>query len=199
MSHGFVGNTTDQGALIRVYACYTPPRPRLHPPCVQGPATRINVLQQSALPAIVEPPRSILIRTGQTANLSVTASGLPAPTLQWQTRPANSTGAWSNVATGTGATTAQYITAPLALADNGVQFRVVATNALGSAESTAVYGLGQRSQRGADDHDAARKPERGSGQRCRVRGERSRHGSAELSVVSATARPCPAPTARCCA
>ena len=135
-----MGNTTErQGALIRVYACYTTPRDGVAArPCVYGPATRLNVLQQSALPAIVEQPRSMLIRTAQTANFSVTATGLPAPTLQWQTRPANSNGAWSNVATGTGATTAQYISAPLALADNGVQFRVVATNALGSAESNAV-------------------------------------------------------------
>ena len=44
-------------------------------------------------------------------SLSATASGLPAPTLQWQTRAANSTGAWSNVTTGTGAITANYTTA----------------------------------------------------------------------------------------
>ena len=62
----------------------------------------MNVLQQSALPSIVDAPRSVLVRTGQTANLSATASGLPAPTLQWQMRPANSTDAWSDVTTGTG-------------------------------------------------------------------------------------------------
>lgn len=135
--HGFVGAATDQGSLIRVYACFTP-RDAAAPPCVTGIATRLNVLQQSAAPEIVAAPRSMLVRTGQTANLSVTASGLPAPTLQWQTRTANSSGAWSDVTTGTGATTANYITAPMALADNGVQFRAVATNSMGSAESSAV-------------------------------------------------------------
>ncbi len=136
--HGFVATATDQGALLRIHACYTPPAPAEAPPCVDSAITRINVLQQSALPTIVDAPHSILVRTGQTASLSATASGLPAPTLQWQSRPANSTGAWSDVATGTGATTANYTTAALALGDNGTQYRMVATNAVGSVESTAV-------------------------------------------------------------
>ncbi|MFL6548768.1 MAG: immunoglobulin domain-containing protein, partial [Povalibacter sp.] len=95
-------------------------------------------LQQSALAAIVNAPRSVLVRTGQTASLSVTVSGAPAPTLQWQTRAANSTDAWSDVTTGAGPTTANYTTAATTLADNGIQYRVVATNALGSTASTAV-------------------------------------------------------------
>jgi Immunoglobulin domain/Immunoglobulin I-set domain/ZU5 domain len=134
--HGFVAAITDQGVLIRAHACYTPPSGAA-PSCVDSPPTRLNVLQQSAVPAIVDAPRSVLIRTGQTANLSVTASGLPAPTLIWQTRAANSTGAWSDV-TGAGATSANYTTPALALSDNGIQYRVLATNAVGNAASTAV-------------------------------------------------------------
>jgi hypothetical protein len=136
--HGFVATATDQGALIRAYACYTPPAPTAAAPCATTSGTRLNVLQQSDLPRIVTAPRSVLIRTGQTANFSVTASGAPAPTLQWQTRPANSTGEWTNVTVGTGATTADYTTAQRALSDNGEQYRVVATNAVGSAESVPV-------------------------------------------------------------
>ncbi len=135
--HGFIAAAADQGALIRVYACYTPPDVPA-PPCVTGPPTRINVLLQSALPAITDAPRSLLIRTGQTASLSATASGAPAPTLQWQTRAANSTAAWTDVSSGSGATTGNYTTSALALTDNGTQFRVVATNALGSAQSAPV-------------------------------------------------------------
>jgi hypothetical protein len=136
--HGFIATSTDQGALIRVHACYTPPAPAATPPCVTSSATLLNVLQQSAIPAITSAPRSVLVRTGETANLSASVSGLPAPTLQWQTRPANSNDAWSNVTTGTGATTANYTTAATALSDNGTQFRIVATNAVGSSASTAV-------------------------------------------------------------
>jgi len=136
--HGFVATAADQGALIRLTACYTPPAGTAPPPCVTSPATRINILQQSALPTIVDAPRSVLVRTGQTANLSTSASGLPAPALQWQWRSANSTGAWSEVTTGTGATSANYTTSAMALSDNGTQYRVVATNAVGSAASAAV-------------------------------------------------------------
>jgi hypothetical protein len=137
VSHGFIASAADQGALIRVYACYTPPDVAAAP-CVTGPPTRLNVLQQSALPTITNAPRSLLVRSGQTASLSASAGGAPTPTLQWQSRPANSTGAWTNVTTGTGGTTSNYTTDVLALSDNGMQLRVVATNAVSSAESNPV-------------------------------------------------------------
>ncbi len=138
VKHVFTATAADQGALIRINACYTPPAPTAAPPCVTSTPTRINVLQHSVLPVIVDPPRSVLIRTAETANFSVNVSGAPAPTLQWQTRPANSTGEWTNVSLGSGATSANYTTAPRTPVENGEQYRVVATNALGSAVSTAV-------------------------------------------------------------
>ena len=134
--HGFVATAADQGALVRVSACYTPldvPAP----PCVIGPATRLNVLQQSALPSIVDAPRSVLVTTGQTASFSAIAGGAPAPTLQWQIRAANDTGRLDR-RDRTGATTGSYTTAALTIADNGRQFRVVASNAVGTAESVPV-------------------------------------------------------------
>ena len=138
--HSFIATIADHRALIRARACYTPPPPTAGAatPCNVGPATRVNVLQQSALPAIVDQPRSVLIRTAETANFSATVSGLPAPTLRWQTRPANSSGGWTDVQVGTGATTASYTTAPRVPSDNGEQYRVVATNALGNIASTPV-------------------------------------------------------------
>ncbi|HEU4779687.1 MAG TPA: hypothetical protein VFS58_07360 [Steroidobacteraceae bacterium] len=132
--HGFIATSADQGALIRLRACYTPPTGAATP-CRISRNVLINVLQQSGLPLILESPRSSLVRTGQTANLAATATGLPAPTLQWQSRPANSSGAWINVTTGTGPTSSNYTTAALAPSDNGTQFRMVATNALGTATS----------------------------------------------------------------
>lgn len=140
VSHGFIATATDQAALLRVHVCYQPygGPPNLNQPCLFSTPTRINVLQQSALPTIVTAPRSVLVRTGQTASLSVTTTGAPAPTLQWQTRAANSNGAWTNVATGTGATTANYVTAVTSTADNGTQYRVLLTNSVGSIASTAV-------------------------------------------------------------
>ena len=138
VSHVFTATAADLGAMIRARVCYTPPAPTVAPPCHAFPYTRINVIQQSALPAIVEQPRSVLIRSVETANFSVSVSGLPAPTLQWQTRPANSTGEWTDVAVGTGPRTANYTTPPRVLSDNGVQYRVVVSNALGTVTSSPV-------------------------------------------------------------
>ena len=135
--HGFIASASDQGALIRAYACYTPPTVAA-PPCVRSTPTRLNVVQQGMAPAILEAPRSVLVQTGQTVSFSARAGGLPAPTLQWQTRAANSSGAWSDVSSGTGATSDSFTTPPVLLADNGRQYRVVASNAMGSAESAAV-------------------------------------------------------------
>jgi hypothetical protein len=132
--YGFVATAADQGAVLRVHACYTPPPPDA-PTCAVGQNILINVLQQSGIPQVVDSPRSSLVRAGQTANLSATVTGLPAPILQWQTRPANSSGAWSNVTTGTGPASPNYTTAALAPSDNGTQFRLVATNSMGSATS----------------------------------------------------------------
>jgi hypothetical protein len=136
--HGFVAIAADQGALLRLNACYTLPATAVAPPCVTSATLRLNVLQQSALPSFVTAPRSILVRTGQTASLSATTTGTPAPTLQWQTRPANSNAAWTNVTTGTGVVAANYTTDATALSDNGTQFRIVATNAMGTVASSAV-------------------------------------------------------------
>ena len=140
VTHGFIATAMDQAALLRVHVCYQPygGPPNLNQPCLYSTPTRVNVLQQSSLPTIVTAPRSVLVRTGQTANLSVTTAGAPAPTLQWQTRAANSNDAWTNVATGTGATSANYVTAVTSTADNGTQYRVLLTNTVGSIASTAV-------------------------------------------------------------
>lgn len=134
----FTATAADQGALIRINACYTPPAPTAAPPCVTSAVTQLNVLQASASPAIVIQPRSVLIRSAETANFTVTASGQPAPSLQWQSRPANSVGEWTDVSAGSGADMANYTTAPRSLSDNGEQYRVVATSMLGSAASAPV-------------------------------------------------------------
>lgn len=134
VSHGFVPSVADAGAQLRVRACYTP-RDVAPQPCVTSGTTTLNLLQASAFPSLTQWPRSVLVRSGQTASFNAAATGAPAPALQWQTREANSTGAWTDVpgATGTG-----YTTAVLGLADNGRQYRVVASNGAGSVESPVV-------------------------------------------------------------
>jgi hypothetical protein len=181
--HAFTATPADQGALLRARACYTPPTPETAPPCSLGTSTRIHVLQQSALPAFVEQPRSVLVSAVETANFSVSVSGLPAPTLQWQTRPANSSGEWTNVGVGTGATTATYTTPPRVLSDNGEQYRVVATNALGSAASTPVTVSVSDLAVAPSITTQAVATQRRLRWRRRVRRRRLRHGGHELPVA----------------
>lgn len=136
--HGFTAAAGDQGARLRAHGCYSAPAGAASAPstrCSAGPAARINVLQGGAVPAFSTEPRPVLVRIGETASFTVVTTGAPAPTLSWQSRPANSTAAWTDVG---GATAATYTTPPLALSDNGRQYRVVATNAMGSTASAPV-------------------------------------------------------------
>jgi hypothetical protein len=98
----------------------------------------LSVIAVPVAPSFSTLPRSMLVQSGQTASFSTVARGVPAPTLQWQTRPANSAGAWADVPAAQGGNSANFTTTALALADNGNQYRVVATNAGGSSESPPV-------------------------------------------------------------
>jgi hypothetical protein len=81
-------------------------------------------------PTITAQPFSQTVAVGQKATFSVVASGIPAPTYQWQN---GATGA--NIS---GATSASYTLATTSASDNGSTFRVVVTNAAGSATSNAA-------------------------------------------------------------
>jgi hypothetical protein len=106
--------------------------------CTQGAPIVIPVSGTGVAPVLSVSPRPVLILDGQTATFDATVTGTPAPTLQWQTRPANSNGAWADVTGGTGATAGTYTTPALTLADNGRQYRVVATNSAGQIASAPV-------------------------------------------------------------
>jgi hypothetical protein len=127
----------DNGARYRAVACVID-NTSLPSDCAETAAATLTATQSAELPVFTRMPASLLVRTGQTASLSALATGVPAPTLRWQRRDANSTGPWVDVSTGSGATTANYTTAPLAIGDNGMQLRVVATNAAGTTESNAA-------------------------------------------------------------
>lgn len=90
--------------------------------------------QQPIQPAFTTQPRSMAVRVGQTASFTAVVSGFPTPTLQWMSR-GDAAAEWSPVA---GATSATFTTALAALADNGRQYKLVASNALGNGESQIV-------------------------------------------------------------
>ena len=81
-----------------------------------------------AAPAIILPPASTAVTSGQPATFTVTATGTAPMTFQWS----------RNGAAIAGATAASFTTPPTATGDNNAQFTVRITNSLGSATSSAA-------------------------------------------------------------
>lgn len=137
-AHGLTATAADNGSLWRLTACWHDATLSTPDPCVTSKSLTLTVVDNGAAPVLTQQPRDTLVQTGQTASFSATAdptAQLPVTGWRWQSRPANSSGAWTDIA---GATAATYTTGPLALADNGTQVRVVASNAAGSTASDVV-------------------------------------------------------------
>lgn len=79
-------------------------------------------------PAILAAPTPVTVVAGASATFSVTATGLPAPTFQWQ----------RNGATLPGSTGSSYALATTTLADDGSLFRVIVSNRAGAITSAPV-------------------------------------------------------------
>ena len=93
-------------------------------------ATSAATLRVNQAPAITGQPNSVSANSGSTVTFSATATGSPAPTVQWQS---NNGGGWTNIS---GATSTSYST--LASGNSGTQFRAVFTNTFGTATSNAA-------------------------------------------------------------
>ena len=81
-------------------------------------------------PSISAQPSNQTVLVGQTATFSVTATGNPAPSYQWQNAATS-----ANIA---GATSASYTTPATMIADSGSTFQVVVTNSVASITSHAA-------------------------------------------------------------
>ncbi len=87
----------------------------------------------NAAPAITAQPTSASVVKGTVVSFSATASGYPAPTIQWQVS-SDGGSTWSNIS---GASTNPYqVTA--AISDNGYLYRAVFTNGSGSAATAGA-------------------------------------------------------------
>ena len=82
----------------------------------------------ATVPTISSQPVSLSVVVGATATFSVTASGTPAPTYQWQK---NGTNIGS-------ANAPSYTTPATVTGDNGATYRCVVTNSAGSVTSTSA-------------------------------------------------------------
>jgi hypothetical protein len=88
----------------------------------------ISVTNETAPPSITKQPASASVASGQTSTFSVTVTGTPAATYQWS----------KNGAAIAGATASSYTTPATTSSDNGAQYRVAATNSVGTVTSTTA-------------------------------------------------------------
>ena len=97
-------------------------------------------LLSGVAPAITTNPSSTSVVSGQTATFSVAASGSPSPTYAWQRMAAGGT-SWSTLTDTAGSfqgtTTSTLSVQGTSTSQTGDQYRCVATNALGTATSSA--------------------------------------------------------------
>jgi alpha-tubulin suppressor-like RCC1 family protein len=100
-----------------------------------GKATsKAATLTVRVFPAITKQPQSTTVEEGQSAVFEATASGFPAPTVQWQSS-SNGGATWSNIS---GATSTQLVLANVKTSSNGNQYRTVFKNNVGSVTSEAA-------------------------------------------------------------
>ena len=123
-SYTFTAQTADNGAQFRVIASNS-----------AGSATSgvallsVTPTTTPTVPTFTQQPTALSVASGQTAAFYAQASGNPSPTYQWERSPDGMT--WTAIS---GATQASY-TFTAQTADNGAQFRAIASNSAGSATS----------------------------------------------------------------
>ena len=95
---------------------------------VTSNAATLTVNPAPVAPSITAQPSNVTITAGQTATFSVTATGTAPLSYQWN----------KNGTVISGATAASYTTPAETTADNGAQFTVVVSNAVGNVTSNAA-------------------------------------------------------------
>ena len=78
-------------------------------------------------------PVSQTVVSGSSVTFSASASGSPAPTVQWQQSTNGTT--YTNI---TGATSTSYTISAVTTSQNGYRYRAVFTNSVGSATTAAA-------------------------------------------------------------
>ena len=101
---------------------------------VTSSVATLTVNAAAIAPSFSTQPASVTVTEGQNAQLTVAVSGSPTPALQWQLSTDSGVN-WSNI---NGATNAVFDIIAPSIANNGRQFRAVATNSAGSVNSNAA-------------------------------------------------------------
>jgi sugar lactone lactonase YvrE len=105
-----------------------------------GPTVRVAASDTPVAPAITTSPLSQTVTAGQMVTFTAGATGSPSPTYQWQVF-SDGGSTWTNLSNSapySGVTTASLFLSSSQVSYPLRRFRVVATNALGSATSAAA-------------------------------------------------------------
>jgi hypothetical protein len=95
-----------------------------------------TVVSPNVAPAVTSNPVSQTGYAGTTLTFTASASGTPAPTVQWQVST-NKGSSWTNY-TGSGATSPSVTSASLTTSESGWEVRAVFTNVAGTATTSAA-------------------------------------------------------------
>ncbi len=120
-------STSDSGTVFRVHVSNSAGD-------VFSAGVLLDVSPAPAPPVITLQPVGQSVAAPVSATFSVTVTGTPTPTYQWQL----STDGGATFANINGATSRTYTTAATSVGDNAKQFRLVATNSSGTATSNAA-------------------------------------------------------------
>jgi hypothetical protein len=94
-----------------------------------GTTSKVFTLTPQYAPVISTQPADSLVNAGQTATFSVVASANPAATVQWQERDWNVPDGWKDIP---GATSTTLTRTNVAAGDNGMPYRALLTNTIGT-------------------------------------------------------------------
>jgi IPT/TIG domain/Immunoglobulin I-set domain len=100
-----------------------------------GTSTHTALSAWPGAPALATNPASKTVLAGESATFTAAASGVPAPTVQWQVST-NAGATFTNDTTDSGHATGTLTVAGTTTAQSGREYRAVFTNSLGSATST---------------------------------------------------------------
>jgi hypothetical protein len=125
------------GALLRVHLCDTIGSSQT---CIDSGTAQLTVIQATAPPAFTTQPASVSVVEGQTASISVAASGEPPPRiLVYQGAAPGGALVQTCAPPGSGTSnTCTFTTGALGASQSGLVFQAVADNSAGSATSSAA-------------------------------------------------------------
>jgi hypothetical protein len=126
----------DNGALFRAHLCDVGTQQT----CVDSANALLTVTAVTVVPTFTTQPTSLSVVAGQTASVTVSATGAPPPRIQiYQGAPTSGAVVQTCAAPGSGSSnTCTYTSAMLSASQSGIQFYAVADNTAGTVTSNTA-------------------------------------------------------------